>query len=178
MLPPARTERAVDNALAKSPALLGALHRTLPELAARGRRGITVMRALLDARPRGYIAPASGLEARAIRILADAGIATRPQVDLGGDDWIGRVDLLVVGTSVVIEVDSARYHTSLLDRERDARRDLELATAGLRVVRLAEEDVWHAPDRAIDQVQTVLREESRSMLRDSSLRTPRGRMAV
>jgi very-short-patch-repair endonuclease len=156
MLPPARTERAVDNALAKSPGLLRTLHRMLPELAERGRNGITVMRALLDARPVGWIGPASGLEARAIRVLDEAGIRTRRQVDLGGDDWIGRVDLLVVGTNVVVEVDSARFHTSVLDRERDARRDAELVDAGYYVVRLTEEEVWHAPYIAVDRLRAVL----------------------
>ena len=157
MLPPARTERAVDNALARSPGLLRALHRLLPELAERGRGGITVMRALLDERPLGYIAPASGLEARAIRILDEAGIKTRRQVDLGGDDWMGRVDLLVEGTNVVIEVDSARFHTSRLDRERDARRDAQLAALGLEVVRVTEEDVWTAPADVERRVVTAVR---------------------
>ena len=157
VLHPHRTERAVDNALAQSPGLLGPLHRMLPELAERGRPGITVMRELLAARPAGYIAPASGVEARAIRILDEAGIPTRRQVDLGGDDWIGRVDLVVVGTDVVVEIDSARFHSSLLDRERDARRDAELALAGRRVVRVTEEEVWHAPGDVVARVEGTRR---------------------
>lgn len=157
VLPPLRTERAVDNALAKSPSLLAALHRMLPELAERGRTGITVMRALLGARPAGYIAPASGLEARAIRLFEEAGIRTRRQVDLGGDDWIGRVDLVVVGTNVVIEIDSARYHSSILDRERDARRDARLAVVGYRVVRITDQEVWTAPAVAVGRVREAVR---------------------
>lgn len=157
LVPPARTERAVDNALAKSPRLLHALHRLLPELAARGRDGITVMRALLDERPSGFIAPASGLEARAIHILAEAGIDTRRQVDLGGDDWIGRVDLVVAGTNLVIEIDSARFHTSLLDRQRDAQRDAELAAAGYEVLRVTEHEIWTAPDEVVRRVRAALR---------------------
>lgn len=158
VLPPARTERAVDNALAKSPGLLRALHRLLPELAERGRNGITVMRALLDARPLGYIAPASGLEAQAVRIFEEAGMSTRRQVDLGGDDWIGRVDLLVVGTNVVIEIDSARYHTALLDRQRDAQRDLDLTKAGYLVIRVTDEEIWHAPAVAVERVFAAVRQ--------------------
>lgn len=157
ILDPRRTERAVDNALAKSPALLGAVHRTLPVLAERGRTGITVMRAILDARPAGYIAPASGVEARVIGLLDEAGIATRRQVDIGGDDWIGRVDLLVVGTRLVIEVDSARFHTSKLDRERDARRDVELRTAGYDVLHIAEGEAWHQPTEMVRRVLAAVR---------------------
>jgi very-short-patch-repair endonuclease len=153
VLPPARTERAVDNALAMSPALLRALHRMLPELAQRGRTGITAMRAILADRPAGYIAPASGLEARVVRLLDDAGIRTRRQVDVGGDDWIGRVDLLVVGTRLVIEVDSARFHSSKLDRERDERRDAELRERGYEVVRVTEEDAWHRPAEVVRRIR-------------------------
>ena len=165
---PYRTERALDNAVAMSPGLLRALHRMLPELAERGRTGITLMRELLANRPMGYVAPASGLESRLIRLLDDAGIKTQRQVDVGGDDWIGRTDLLVVGTNIVIEVDSARFHTSLLDRERDERRDEELRRAGFRPVRVTEEDVWHTPDKV---VRTVLGELSRARKQDPSSRT-------
>lgn len=157
VLHPARTERAVDSAVATSPALLPVLHRMLPELAERGRTGIRLMRALLADRPVGYVAPASGLEARLIHVLDEAGIATRRQVDLGGDGWIGRVDLLVVGTNLVIEADSARFHTSRLDRERDARRDADLRDAGHEVLRITEEDVWHRPADVVRRVRAALR---------------------
>jgi very-short-patch-repair endonuclease len=157
VLPPQRTERAMDNALARSPALLRALHRMLPELARRGRTGTTVMRELLADRPPGYVPPASGLEARAIHVLGEVGIRARRQVDLGGDDWIGRVDLLVEGTNLVIEIDSVRFHTSLLDREQDARRDAELCAAGYEVLRVTEEDVWHAPAAAVRAVLAAMR---------------------
>ncbi|MBW3668901.1 MAG: hypothetical protein KY443_06775 [Actinobacteria bacterium] len=144
-MPEARVERAVDNALARSPALLRRLHIMLRELAVRGRPGIALMRELLDERPANYIAPASGLEARAIRLLADAGIATDRQVDVGDRDWVGRVDLRVTGTNVVIEIDSALHHTAHSDRLRDADRDASPAAAGLVVVRATDDDVFHRP---------------------------------
>jgi len=172
MLNPHRTERALDNALAMSPGLLRALHRMLPELAERGRTGITLMRQLLDDRPAGYIAPASGLEARLIHILDEAGIPTERQVDVGGDNWVGRVDLRVVGTPVLIEADSARFHTSKLDRERDARRDAALRAAGYIPLRVTEEDVWWAPASVVERVRhAVLEERSRAPARDLSSRT-------
>lgn len=157
LLPPHRTERALDNAVAASPALLPVLHRMLPELARRGRTGITVMRGLLADRPIGSVVPASGLEARVVRLLDQAGIRTRRQVDLGGDDWIGRVDLVVSGTNLVIEVDSARFHTSRLDRLRDERRDAELAAAGYQVLRVTEEEAWHVPAEVVRRVRSAIR---------------------
>lgn len=157
VLHPARTERTLDNALATSPALLPVLHRMLSELAERGRTGIGVMRQLLVDRLAGYVPPASGLEARLIYLLDEAGIATRRQVDLGGDGWIGRVDLVVVGTNLVIEADSARFHTSRLDRERDERRDADLRAAGYDVLRVTEEEVWYRPTDVVRRVRAALR---------------------
>lgn len=157
LLPAHRTERALDNAVAASPALLRVLHRMLPELAERGRTGIRLMRELLADRPGGYVPPASGLEARVIRLLDDAGIRTTRQVDLGGDDWIGRVDLVVQGTNVVVEVDSARFHSSLSDRRRDAARDEALGALGYAVVRVTEEEVWATPAAVVRRIVAVSR---------------------
>lgn len=157
VLPPGRTERALDNALAMSPGLLPVLHRMLPELAQRGRTGIRLMRELLADRPVGYIAPASGLEARVVHLLDEVGIRTRRQVDVGGDDWIGRVDLLVVGTRLIVEVDSNRFHTSKLDRDRDAQRDAALRNAGYDLVRVTEEEAWHRPSDVTRKVRLAVR---------------------
>ena len=157
VLPPARTERALDNALAMSPGLLPVLHRMLPELAQRGRTGIRLMRELLADRPVGYIAPASGLEARVVKLLDEVGIRTRRQVDVGGNDWIGRVDLLVVGTRLIVEVDGNRFHTSKLDRERDAERDAAVQAAGYDLVRVTEEEAWHRPSDVTRKVRLALR---------------------
>lgn len=140
-----RIERAVDNAIARSPSVLPRLHVLLRTLSARGRPGIALMRELLDERPPGYVPPASGLEARVISLLDEASIATRRQVDLGGEHWIGRVDLLVVDASVVVEADSALHHSSLSDRRRDERRDSQLTELGLRVVRVTDEEAFSRP---------------------------------
>ncbi|HEX2043069.1 MAG TPA: type IV toxin-antitoxin system AbiEi family antitoxin domain-containing protein [Acidimicrobiales bacterium] len=140
-----RTKRAVENAVSSNPAVLTGLRRMLDELAARGRPGIADMREILQGWPPGYVPPASGLEARAIALLEEAGIVADRQVDLGGENWIGRVDLRITGAPVVVEVDSVVHHTSPSDRERDQRRDAQLAELGLTVVRITEEDVFVRP---------------------------------
>lgn len=142
---PDRLERTMDNAISLSPPVLPMLHRLLLELAGRGRPGIALVRELLEDRPRGYRPPASGLEARVIALLEEAGVETRRQVDLGAEHWIGRVDLMVVGAPVVVEADSVLHHSSKLDRERDERRDRELAAMGLTVVRVTDEEVFRRP---------------------------------
>lgn len=63
-LRPGRLERVVDTVVAKSPATLLALRALLTELGAPGRPGVATMRAVLSERPDGYVATASGLEAR------------------------------------------------------------------------------------------------------------------
>jgi hypothetical protein len=148
-LHPERTKVVLDAALALSPGLLPVLHRMLPELAERGRPGIRTMRGLLELRPPGYIAPASGTEGRLFELAAEASVKLIRQVDVGGSDWIGRVDAKVLPSGKLVECDSARYHTSLTDKQRDARRDADMKAVGFPdVVRIFEEIVWRQPEQA------------------------------
>jgi very-short-patch-repair endonuclease len=152
---PARVERLVDSVITKSPAVLTRLHQLLPELAERGRNGIVLMRELLAERPPGTRVVASGLEARFERILRDAG--ERPlerQVDVGGHEWIGRVDFVDRELGAVFEVDSVTHHSSVVDAAHDNARDEALLAAGWRSVqRIPEEWIWHEPWRALAAVQ-------------------------
>jgi very-short-patch-repair endonuclease len=144
---PARLERVVDTVVSKSPGVLVVLHALLDELAEHGRNGIAAMRAILAERPPGYVAPASGLEARFMDILAGAGLPPMErQLDVGGHDWIGRVDFADRELRLIVEVDSALHHSSTLDRENDRRRDAELTAAGWRqVLRISDDLIWHRP---------------------------------
>src|SRR5687767_15212819 len=63
--------------------------------------------------------------------------------------------LQIPGTNLVVEVDSARFHTSRLDRERDARRDAELRAAGYEVVRVTEEEVWYRSEEHTSELQSL-----------------------
>ena len=152
---PARAERAVASVVGKSPAVLPVLHALLDELGEHGRDGVALMRTVLEERPIGYVAPASGLERRFIRILAEAGEPPLDrQVDLGGHEWIGRVDFVDRDARLVVEIDSATHHSSTLDRERDRQRDQALLAAGWQaVVRISEEEVWHRPTEAVAMVR-------------------------
>lgn len=155
---PGRLERTLDSVLAKTPRMLPALHAMLEQLSEHGRDGLGRMRALLAERPAGYIGP-TGLESRFMRIMAMAGeLPLERQVDLGGEEWIGRVDFLDRASRMIVEVDSDRYHSSRLDRELDRRRDAYLQAAGWRdVVRITEEQVWHRPWEAVAMVRDTRR---------------------
>jgi very-short-patch-repair endonuclease len=157
---PDRLARLVDNVVTKSPAMLPALHTTFGELAQRGRKGIAAMRRILQARPVGAAVPASGLEARFERILANAGERPlRRQVDVGGQSWLGRVDYLDDLLPMIIEIDSELHHTSPLDTHRDAERDAAMLAAGFRkIVRVYEEEIWYRPWAALEKVRAARRE--------------------
>jgi very-short-patch-repair endonuclease len=144
---PARVERALDNALAMGLTSPRRLHIALAQLQRRGRPGIALMRELLRVRGDDYRPPASGLEARFQRLAANIGVhELERQVDIGDDDgWIGRIDFRHRELPLLVEIDSDRFHTSLLDRASDATRDERLRRAGFVVLRFTEFQVWHRP---------------------------------
>ncbi|MGH9179501.1 MAG: endonuclease domain-containing protein [Acidimicrobiales bacterium] len=162
---PLRLERVVDGVVAKCPGLLVPLHALLEELGTNGREGAASMRSVLAARPLGYVAPASGLEARFEQILAEAGEPPlERQVDVGGHAWIGRVDYFDRPLRIIFELDSELHHSSPLDRAHDERRDEELRAAGWRyIVRIFDGEVWRRPQLALGKVRTA-RAQARSDL--------------
>ncbi len=154
---PLRVERALDTAWAQGLVRWRTLDVTLHELAQKGRPGIRLMRALLDVRGPDHCPPESNLEARLADLLRAAGIAGFDrQVDLGGDDWIGRVDFVHRALRIVVEVDHSRWHGSLSDSANDARRDARLRAAGWLVIRVSEFDVWHRKHAVIAAIQAAV----------------------
>ncbi|HEX6310704.1 MAG TPA: hypothetical protein VF152_03685, partial [Acidimicrobiia bacterium] len=118
---PQRVERALENAWSKGLVDGTRLVAVLDVLGTRGRPGTRLMRALVAARGRDYVPPASGLEGRFRDILSRAGLpAMERQVDLGGGQWLGRVDFFDRETGIVVQIDSERYHAALIDKRADA----------------------------------------------------------
>ena len=113
---PKRVERLLDRAWSRGLLTGWVLRRTLDELAVRGRPGIQLLRELADARPEDFRPPESNLEARVNELLvADGQRPLERQVDLGGDEWIGRVDLYDRDHRLIFEVQSDLHHLSLSD---------------------------------------------------------------
>src|SRR5262245_35008176 len=148
-------ERALDTGWAKALYSGDSLRRIHNELACRGRCGTVLLRELLEARPRGWLPPASNLEARFATIMDEAALGKwRRQIDLGDDDqWCGRVDFHSVQWPLVIEVQSERYHTALSDELHDAARRNRLEDAGLVVVEVWDTQIWHARDEVVCKVR-------------------------
>src|SRR5581483_2683945 len=148
-----RLERALDNAITMKLVTIDALNVMLEELAERGRTGVAAMRKLLEARQLGYIAPASELEARFIRFLERYGLpdAIR-QLNVGGDEWIARVDFAYPEMKILIELDGLLHHTALLDADRDRRRRARLTAQGWKVITIT---WWDLTDYADETVKTL-----------------------
>lgn len=159
-VPAPRLERLVDTVITRSPATSNRLHQLMGELAARGRPGITVMRAVLATRPEGAKVAASGLEARFEKLVAEAGAGpVERQVDVGGHEWVGRVDYLDRELGIVYEVDSVLHHTSVVDERNDQARDGALHRAGFAtVVRISEHAIWYCPAEVVDRIRAVRRD--------------------
>ena len=151
----AKVERMVDNAWSDRLVSGRTLHAMLDEMAQRGRPGIRVMRQVLATRGLDYVPPASNLEARAAKIVADAGLPPlRRQVNSGDQrTWIGRVDLRAPDVPLIVEVQSERFHSSLIDRQLDADRIARLQHAGFVVVEVTDAQVWHRPQEVVQAVR-------------------------
>jgi very-short-patch-repair endonuclease len=107
------------------------------------------MRRLLADRAGAYVPPESNLEARFHEVAKAAGLTLVRQREVGGDEWIGRVDFLEPQKRLIVEVDSDLHHSSPLDEAADARRDDALAGAGYTVLRIKEHDLWHRPGEVV-----------------------------
>jgi hypothetical protein len=140
-----RAERWVESMWSRRLLSGPQLRSFLDEVSARGRDGCGGLRRYLDARGPDYVPAASSLELRARSVLSDAGIAVRPEVDLGADDWSARVDLLHATLPLVVEIQSERYHSALVDAQADDARRARLEADGFVVVEVWDSQVWHRP---------------------------------
>lgn len=89
----------------------------------------------------------------------------RRQVNVGGDGWLARVDYVATdGLPFIVQVDSDRFHTALVDAAHDERQTSALTASGWVVERLTEFQVWYRPDEVVAAVHRG-RHQARSMRR-------------
>ena len=164
---PERADRIVDSMWSQRLLSGASIAALLQDLGRRGRNGTAGLRLYLAARGIDYQPPDSGIESRALQILARAGIPMRSQVDLGGEhSWSGRVDLLHPDLPLVVEIQSSLHHSSLTDRADDRRRIDRLRCDGFVVVELTDEMVWTDPGRVVREVRAALASLRSSVLRN------------
>ncbi len=128
-------ELALESALrmgAVTESDLLALVRTL----APQRAGLAVLDEVLQRRGAGVPATESYLETRAVQVLRSGGLPTAVRQHIVRDEWgrfVARVDLLL-GPSVIIEVDGRGFHDTSADSfAEDRRRWTRLTELGYRV---------------------------------------------
>ena len=140
-----KLERTFNNAWGRGLTSGQLLVQVADEWCERGRRGSAFIHEYLERHPISWQPPASNLEDRFRRIIAEAGMPEpRRQINLGDQtSWIGRVDFLDPEVPLVGEVDSDLFHVAALDAESDEEREERLEAAGFEVERFKEFDVWH-----------------------------------
>jgi very-short-patch-repair endonuclease len=110
------------------------------------------MRKLRKDRPGEWIPPASNLESRFGEIMAPHGVVFRRQVDIGDENWSGRVDCLAEDCPLIIEIMSERYHTSLTDRHVDEARRSRHERMGFVVVEVWDFEIFSQPWNVVRRV--------------------------
>ena len=135
-------ERALDRAWARHLLNHASSMRMLDDLAGKGRKGITLIRELLDARGPDYRPNDTNLEDRFQELCKAVGLVLERQRDLlAMGEWLGRVDFVSEKLMLVIEVDSALYHDAIVDRVADAARRDALIAAGYRVRSFTDQEI-------------------------------------
>jgi very-short-patch-repair endonuclease len=151
---PDRAVRALDNAWSLGLLDGATLDRLLFEFGRRGRDGTVLMRKLRGERAGAWTPPASNLEHRFDQIMVKGGVTTlRRQVDIGDEEWSGRVDFLDRECPLVVEILSERYHTALLDVESDRARRAIHERMGMTVIEVWDHEVFHTPWIVLEKVR-------------------------
>ena len=151
---PGRLERALENAWAERLVTYRSMVDVL-ETGPRTKVGHPRLAALVAARGPDYRPCESALEMRVKTLMAEAGLTFRRQIDSGGDDWVGRTDFREAVLPLILEVQSERYHETILDAAADERRIEALEAAGFTVLEIREFDVWHDPKAMVRRVRSA-----------------------
>lgn len=134
---PVRLEQTVDDLLLAGSLEVVQLERLVDREDGRRRKGIVTLRQLVEDRsPDAPMRDASYLEKMLHRLLRKTRMptwVTEHPFSLNGGS--SRVDVFVPAWNLVIEADGRNWHARVEDFETDRRRDNELATRGVQVLR-------------------------------------------
>jgi REase_MTES_1575/Transcriptional regulator, AbiEi antitoxin len=119
-----------------------------------GRRGSGLLKRVLETHEPGSTRTESPLAERMLAIC-DGAALPRPGVEVVIEGY--RVDFAWPDRRVIVETDGWRAHGTRPAFERDRRRDLALAAAGWRVVRITWRQLEHEPAWVAERLARVLR---------------------
>jgi very-short-patch-repair endonuclease len=137
----------------------------------RGRPGIPLMRALLEAGQVPALAR-SEAEERLLCLIRDARLPV-PETNVPVEPY--EVDFLWAPEGIAVEVDGFRYHASRARFESDRRRDMELASRGIHVIRLTWRQITNEPLATVAQVAQALATARTRQGMGPDLQRPAGR---
>jgi hypothetical protein len=144
-------EQAIDSAVALRRTSMPQLRRRLASLGGSGRPGCVLLRELmLDS------GGESRLERRFLRLVRMAGLP-RPKCQVSFTGTAGRpirVDFLF--GRVVVEVSGRLGHSTDRDRQKDARRRIELHQQGFTVIEFTTADVIDDPEHVLRTLHRAL----------------------
>ncbi len=153
-----RMEIVVDDSLTSRKAKLPEYCATFDDLASRGRKGVRLMRVILEDRQPGYIAPQSRAESLMLRVLRQGGLP-RPVLQFPHPSPMidSHVDGAYVAERILIEVDSRRWHTKVRDIDRDHERDQAANLVDWDTYRFSWADLTKRPDWVVSQLRQARR---------------------
>lgn len=151
-------EEALDDALRRGLTRIPRLRWRAAQIGRRGRPGVTVIRALLDARIDAVGIPDSVLETRLFRLLKQARLPLpecQHEVRESGR-LIAVLDFAYPSVRIAIEVDGFRWHAGRSRWERDLARRNELTSRGWRVIHVTSTDIERRPDELVRTIAAAL----------------------
>jgi very-short-patch-repair endonuclease len=103
----------------------------------------------------------SGLEDAMVALLRRAGLGGwRSNRHVWAGDELLEVDFVWLDQRVIVEVDSARYHSSRWRQRKDAEKTAKLRTAGWIVLRITDAEINGGPARVAARIAAALTHQS------------------
>jgi len=149
--------RALERCVVARLVTAAGVRAEVDRLAASGRRGVGVVRRVLDDWPVGDVPPDSVLEvafARLCRRLALPTPVFQHELIVGGRRR--RLDFAYPALRIAVEVDGFAGRTDRRVLQEDRHRQNDLVQAGWRVIRFTWQDVLYRPDYVASCLAAVL----------------------
>jgi hypothetical protein len=158
-----RMNQVLDDALRKGLVSMESLGRTVAQGKGSGRRGVAVLRRLVQQRDPAYQPSASELQASVRRLLVGAGLEVEEEYVITDADgnFIARVDFRLSGEWVVVEVEGRANHSSKVDWEHDLTRRNRITGEGWGVIHATADKVNNHPEEFLAEVHRARASQAR-----------------
>lgn len=153
-------EQALEEGIRRGRFTLEEVEAVVARVGRKGRRGVGVIRPLLEARRRWDFATESALEDEFRKVIADRELPQpQPQFvvrdERGG--FVCRADFAFPSARLLIELDSEAHHLDRTTFRRDRRKQNRATVLGWTVLRYTWWDLEAQPGRVCSEVQDALR---------------------